>query len=457
MLSGSASALGVELSPPILWGQFQGTAAHVGVAQAGPEPPYKVAWRFEIPPVNGEGLSVPVIGNGLAITVGPKAVYGVDTATGRQRWSVPRDAKPTPPALAQVGHVTAVLYADGTDTKTAQLKAIDVATQQPVWAPVTLKAPASSGVSIDEGTAYVGDEQGDVYAVDANTGQIRWTKTVPGEARGPITVAQGLVFVVALPQTAQQQTLASVVALDASTGEQVWTFAPRAGTVFASLGSVSNGTLLVSFREGASSGVVYGLGASDGSTKWSTRVAYFTSPLTSPAVKDGHVFVGSFTGGIERLEAGSGTRDWLFQYNQQVFRSSPVVVGGVVLLGLNDGSLGAVDISTGHLIWQSAATPGLVGSMAVAGDLVIAVKGGNRGGLVAFERDPNGRLIDVQSPTIPRYGSILVNFAAAFVVAGVAILVPLTIASRRFGSADFSGAEDGDEDDEDDEDDGADG
>ncbi len=435
------------------WTQFQGNAAHAGAAPAGPQPPYRSAWTFSVPPkkdcgmrgpsgltIPCEGLSAPVVAGDVAIAVGPDAVYGVDIATGNQRWSVPRDGKPSSPALAESGGRVVALYVDGRDASTAALKAIYVRTQKPVWSPVGLKAPASTGVTVDGGTAYVADESGNVYAVDAATGQISWTRALLGQPRGPLAVADGMVFATPQAQGTQQQIAASVVALDAGTGEQVWSFNPRVPTNLASIAAADGPTVVVSFRDGnATDGAIYGLDASDGSKRWSGRLTSLTSPFSAPAAAGGSVYVAGITGGLERIDSATGERVWLFQYNQQELRSSPVVVGDTVLLGLGDGSLGAVDTGSGHLVWRSAATPGLVGAMAVTGGSVVAVKGGANGGLVAFEHDPAGRLIDVESPTVPRYGRIAGTFVVALVVVLLLVLVPLKIVSRRVGPAEIPG------------------
>ena len=118
-----------------------------------------------------------------------------------------------------------------------------------------------------------------------------------------------------------------------------------------------------------------------------------------------------------------------------VLRSSPVVSGDSVLIGLGDGRLVAIDVASGHLVWESASSPGLVGTIALASDAVIAVKGGRDAGLIAFEHDPEGTLIDVPSPTQLDAGTTLTRWALAAVIVFAVAFVPGLWAKRRFGAA----------------------
>ena len=130
-----------------------------------------------------------------------------------------------------------------------------------------------------------------------------------------------------------------------------------------------------------------------------------------------------------------------------------------VLVGLNDGRLVALDVGTGHLVWQNRPTPGLIGTIALSPDAVVAVKGGGAPGLVAFVHDPGGSLTDVPSPTDVDLAQLFGNFAVAFAACVVALYAPFRLLRRRSsspsddgdgngdGKADTDGTGDDDEDD----------
>jgi hypothetical protein len=175
---------------------------------------------------------------------------------------------------------------------------------------------------------------------------------------------------------------------------------------------------------------------------------------STPTAAGGAVYVADGRGGVWKFDPANGRRLFDFQFNEFIRRSSPVVVGGrAVLVGLGDGRLVAVDASSGHELWESPTSPGLVGGIAAAGDLVLVAKGGLRGGVVAYEQDPAGVLTDVTSPSIADPARLVGNFAIALVVMMVLLAVPLGYASRRTGPPEFLEEqappdEDGDTEDE---------
>jgi eukaryotic-like serine/threonine-protein kinase len=78
--------------------------------------------------------------------------------------------------------------------------------------------------------------------------------------------------------------------------------------------------------------------------------------ISSPAVANGSVYVGSTDGNLYALELATGTQKWKFKTGARVV-SSPAVAGGVVYFGSYDGNFYAVDAANGQLKWKFA-TPG---------------------------------------------------------------------------------------------------
>jgi hypothetical protein len=162
---------------------------------------------------------------------------------------------------------------------------------------------------------------------------------------------------------------------------------------------------------------------------------------------------------VYRLDASSGRQLWDHQLNELIVRSSPVFAGASVLVGLNDGRLVALDAGSGHLVWQSQPTPGLIGTISLSPDVAVAVKGGSAPGLIAFVHDPDGSLTDVPSPTEVDLAQLFGNFAVAFAACVVGLYAPFRFLRRRSsgrgdddernvrGRADTDDDEDGDEDD----------
>lgn len=118
----------------------------------------------------------------------------------------------------------------GAGDKQGTFHAVDRATGEVVWEADMTGGSVLGGVigtsAYAEGTLYVGSNAGgegnmptgetEVLALDADTGEIRWSTTLPGAIYAPITVVPDLV----LAATTEGQ----MVALDAGSGEQRWSF-----------------------------------------------------------------------------------------------------------------------------------------------------------------------------------------------------------------------------------------
>jgi outer membrane protein assembly factor BamB len=422
-----------------------------------------------------------VIVGGVAIAVGRDAVYGIDLETGRARWEIPRSGGPVSvPAVVSGGNGRAVLlYLDGpaegdgatpspsasptptttpgaaAETDVSELVAVDLEGRTERWR-ARLGSTSRTGVAVDDGVAYVGDEGGTVYAFDVADGAARWSadpaadvaRAVGGDAEplaapridGPVAVADGLVI-----STVRSVEDRSVVlaAYDAGSGELAWPTDAESPAVSqvgstASAPAAADGIVVV----GTADRLVRAFGA-DGADEWSHLILTFFLPWTAPAVVSGAVYVADVGGGVYRLDAEDGSRHWSFQLNEAVLRSSPVLSGGAVLIGLNDGRLVALDAETGHLVWESEATPGLVGTIAVSDDVVVAVKGGRDAGLIAFEHDAVGSVVDVPSPTELDPATTFARLGIAAAIALAVVLVPGILARRRFGDALPGGGGDG--------------
>ncbi|HEY7659753.1 MAG TPA: PQQ-binding-like beta-propeller repeat protein [Actinomycetota bacterium] len=422
----------------------------------GPEPPYRPLWSLAAPA--GPALSPAVVSGDLAISLGSEAVYGIDVASGTVEWEISREGGPlTIPAVATVGDGQVLLYLDGPpedepspsatpsastgpsgatpspstgedDADGSVLVGVSLEDRSELWR-APLDGIARSGVTVDGTTAYVGDQDGNVYAIALEDGTTVWSERVTGRVDAPLAVADATVYAIARDEDALR---VRVAAFDAATGERPWQpFVVPATSTAATAPAAGGGVVVI----GAADRSVRAIGAEGGAERWSSLVLSLFSPATSPALSEEGLFVADLGGGLYRLDPSSGERAWGYQFNDVVFRGSPVRSGSAVLLGLNDGRLAAVDAETGHLVWQSEESPGLIGAIALSGDAVIAVKGGRDAGLVAFEHDPDGTLLDEPSPTELDLGTTLQRYAVAGVGVFAVVFVAGLLAARRFGAS----------------------
>lgn len=448
------------------WSQYQGGPAHAGHAPDGPKPPFRVRWTLPAPA--GVSLSAAVVEGDVAITVGEEAVYGVDIATGEVTWQIPRDGGPlsVPAVVTDAGGRRILVYVEGpaegisgtaspspiaspsaspsettaspSTTPSAaggrenasSVVAVRLGDRKELWR-TALEGVSRSGATIDGGAVFVGDQVGDqegnVYALSLEDGSVTWTEQVGGRADTPIAVADGNAYVVARDLNTPRVVVA---AFDAATGERAWSpLSLQVNSTAGSAPTAGGGSLFL----GSADRRVRALDAANGSERWNTLVLSVFSPATALAYDGTSVFAADVAGGLYRLDAADGHRLWSFHLNEAVLRSAPVVSGSYALLGLGNGAMVAIDAESGHLVWRSRVTPGLIGSFAVSSDAVIAVKGGRDAGLIAFEHDPDGTLLDEPSPTQFEAGTSLSRWAiAAVLVFGIALALGLA-ANRRFG------------------------
>ncbi len=128
--------------------------------------------------------------------------------------------------------------------------------------------------------------------------------------------------------------------------------------------------------------LVTALDAFTGRFMW--KFAAKGSIACSPAVEDNVVVVGDEAGAMYALDAFNGTRKWTFRTGSPL-GSSPVVADGVVYFGANDGYFYAIDPG-GTERWRCITNLNdrIRSSAAVSGPLVFA--GTHGGSLFAFDR-----------------------------------------------------------------------
>jgi len=244
-----------------------------------------------------------------------------------------------------------------------------------------VSSPAVTGAR-----AYVGSDDGALYAIDIETGRQLWRYQTGGEVRSSPAVAGGRVFFGSYD--------GSFYALDATSGELAWRFETTgerrwraanldgmtpAGEVhrdpwdfFLSSPVFADGVVYF----GTGEGMLYALDAETGAERWALATA--DTIHSSPAIADGTVYVGNMESRLYAVDADTGEVRWHFQagidttyYNQHGLQSSPVIANGRVYIGGRDGGLHVVDAQTGAAVWKfDTSFSWVLGSAAVTRDRV---------------------------------------------------------------------------------------
>lgn len=248
---------------------------------------------------------------------------------------------------------------------------IDAQTGKEVWS-TKLKGDLSAGVGSDGNFTAVGGLKGQVYVLDAN-GKLSWQATAPGEIISPPLVGNGLVIV----RTIDGQ----IVAFNAQTGEQKWTYRNRAVPlnlrVSAGMTFAGDQAVLAGFPGGAFAAI----NLQTGDAFWETPVSYPKGVTEVERINDVSgppTLVGAttcavtFQGQLGCFDANSGRSMWSKPFSSV----SGIAQNEETVAGADDWSVvHAFSVSTGTQTWSTdklknrdLSVPMLLGHAVVLGD-----------------------------------------------------------------------------------------
>jgi outer membrane protein assembly factor BamB len=243
--------------------------------------------------------------------------------------------------------------------------ALDAATGALRWK-IDTKSSVVSRPAVVGGTVYVGSENNYVYALNAASGAVRWKYNTQQTVDSGPAVTGGVVYV--------GNDNDEVFALNAATGTVKWP-QPNLGDNVTTNPVVSGGIVYV----GCDDHFVYALNADTGAIRWSRRTGGQVN--SSPALSGGTLYVGSDDGKVYALNAATGAVEWTRPTAGKV-DSGPAVSGGTVYVGGGD-RVYALDAATGAVEWTRA-TGGVVTSSPAVSDGIVYV-GSNDGYVYAID------------------------------------------------------------------------
>jgi outer membrane protein assembly factor BamB len=297
----------------------------------------------------------------------------------RVKWKFPTgDRIVSSPVIADK-----TIYFGGDD---GNIYAVDAETGRQIWKCAT-KGPVSSSPAVEGGVLYATSYDGKLYAVDAKTGAVKWKFATEGERRFEAkgldgmqpknqTIADPFDVFLSSPVVAQGAVHfgsgdGNLYAIDVATGELRWKF--KTGDVVHASPAYSDGILFF----GSWDSYFYAVDGTTGREKW--RFHGGEDPLihnqvgfqSSPAVVDGLVYTGCRDSNVYALDAVTGKEKWRSFNDLSWVNSSPAVAQGKVFFDTSDSSLfREVDAATGQEIVRQQAKAYMFSSPAVAGDVV---------------------------------------------------------------------------------------
>lgn len=286
-----------------------------------------------------------------------------------------------PQVLAQDGGPDDVPMFRGNPARTGELPGPGPDPAEPIvelWSFPTGAEIISAPVVVD-GVVYAGSRDGNLYAIDAISGQFIWSVAVDANESSP-TVADGIVYI---------GSYNGLHAVDAATGQQLW----FAGDDFR---AIESSPVVVDGVVYAGSGLgLMAVDAVSGQELW--RLDPFGLDIgragSSPAVVDGVVYIAHKSLQLFAIDAATGELRWKFEagdWNNE-YPTTPAVVDGTVYIANNyDDQLYAIETTSGQKVWSTdisgrrdGAPTSYESAPAVAGGMVYAAGGSN--GLYALD------------------------------------------------------------------------
>jgi outer membrane protein assembly factor BamB len=196
-----------------------------------------------------------------------------------------------------------------------------------------------------------------VVALDARTGQTRWTRRFSC-FNCDVAVAGGRVFVAGVPVPPGPEAPGShdgVYALDAHTGTTLWSSRTIADYATGATPVVAGGRVFVRTLAGGQGRRVFSIEAfraTDGKHLWHAPVGvargfWFTPPAADMSL----VVYPSEDGFLYALDAATGAQRWRARLG--FTGTKPAVVNGLVWAGDDQGRLVALDAGDGQVLWRS--------------------------------------------------------------------------------------------------------
>ena len=339
---------------------FRGDARHTGVYDAAGVPQFKgVKWSFK---TAGKVIASPAVqGDTLFVGSTGGMMYALDRGNGTEKWKFNAKARiASSPAIAgglvYFGAFDGNFYAlDETagdlkwKFKTAgehRFSAAHLHGSQP--ATETMPDPFDCYLSspvVANGVVYFGSGDGNVYALDAAGGALKWKFKTGDVVHASPAVADGVMFIGSWDSY--------FYALDAGSGALKWKFKTGEDPDIhnqqgiQSSAAIADGMVFFGCRDAH----LYALDEQTGEKKWaySTKGSWV---IASPAVRDGKVyFTTSDTGLLLVADARSGDIVFSHDFKGWPLFASPAIAGDTVYVGSTAGTLNALDLKSQQVRW----------------------------------------------------------------------------------------------------------
>ncbi|MDG5777386.1 PQQ-binding-like beta-propeller repeat protein [Haloarculaceae archaeon H-GB1-1] len=275
-------------------------------------------------------------------------IHALTAATGEERWKVPLRSEPnSPPAVSG----DRIVVTARRSLERGRIVCFQTRYGEEEWL-VDVDARLTAPPTIHGGVVYVPDWRGRVHALSASDGSVLWSRHVNADGSSrtfpePVAVLDETLYV------GSQSGKTGVIALDATTGERLWTESTHAVTS----GPVAhrNGIIVQSHEDVIAF-------ETDGSRRWSFNVLEGTArPI---AADDRHVYVAA----RDSLYAITWNGDEVWVYDSSEERIGTPTIAGDTVIVRGEDYLTALSRSDGTEQWT--ATPQGVGRAVIVPEAI---------------------------------------------------------------------------------------
>ncbi len=237
-------------------------------------------------------------------------------------------------------------------------------------------------------TVYVGTADNFIYALDATTGEAKWSFETGHSIWGQPAYRDGMLFVSSMDR--------SIRALDAESGKEMWQ-ASFAGAIAS--GPVLNENLVyVSDFDSQ----IHALDILTGEEQWAAPANNWV--WGAPAYADGVVYYADVEGNVFAVDALTGAAKWRQQMPGSA-QTSPVVAGDIVYVASEGessevplGALRAFSVEDGRELWTTVAPAPLFTTPVVVDNAVIVALQSESSILIAYDLETGGQLWSIAPP-----------------------------------------------------------
>ncbi|MGN6314414.1 MAG: outer membrane protein assembly factor BamB [Rhodanobacteraceae bacterium] len=265
-------------------------------------------------------------------------VYGMDAATGKQRWAAEvSDEVVSPPAIDN-----GVVYARTND---GRIYALDAATGARKWVndqgDVPLLSLRGNGpLLVAHGVVFYGSDDGKIVALRSDTGSAQWQQAIAkGEGRSDIEKLDDADDTLLLDGDTLYATAyhGQIASIDAPTGRINWS---HPFSSYVGVGAVGNQLIGVDDKS-----QVWAFDTSNGADMWKQDGLEYRW-LTAPAMQGHYAVVGDLQGYVHWLDLKNGSFAARERLSRDAIRARPVVVGDTVFVEDESGNIAAYRIAT---------------------------------------------------------------------------------------------------------------